>query len=204
MSANAALTRDDLWGLEEYEQKRPEFRARVLAHKKARRVAIGEHATLLFESKLTIHYQVQEMLRTERLFRGAEIQDELDAYSPLIPDGGNLKATLLIEFPDAQERKRELAKLVGVEHRVWIRVIDGAPLAVHERVYAIADEDLERSTDEKTSAVHFLRFEFKPEMVQTLKAGGSLEVGIDHPNLTADTGPLHSGTCATLAQDFAK
>lgn len=203
MPMKAALRKSHLWSLEEYEEKRPEFRADVIRHKKARRVSVGDHATLLFESRLTIHYQVQEMLRTERIFRRAEIQEELDAYLPLIPDGRNLKATLLIEYPDPEERKRELAKLVGVEHRVWIRVIGGASEVSRERVYGVADEDLERSTGEKTSAVHFLRFEFVPDMIQALKEGGDLEIGIDHLNLTANTGPLRAGTRTSLVSDFA-
>lgn len=191
------LSREDLWNLEAYEEARPEFRAEVLKHKKARRVAIGDHATLLFESRLTVHYQVQEMLRTERIFRREEIEEELDAYVPLIPDGHNLKATMLIEYPDADERRRELAKLMGVEHRVWVQV------AGHERVFAIADEDLDRSTDDKTSAVHFLRFEFSRPMVAAVKDGAELSMGIDHAALQASTAPLALETKESLTQDFS-
>ena len=192
-----SLTREDLWSLEAYEELRPEFRARVLKHKKVRRVAIGAHATLLFESRLTVHYQVQEMLRTERIFRSEEIEEELDTYVPLIPEGRNLKATLLIEYPDADERRRELAKLVGVEHRVWAQVGD------EPQVFAIADEDLERSTDDKTSAVHFLRFEFAEQMISAFKAGARVEMGIAHANLAERSGPIGAETCDSLRQDFA-
>lgn len=165
----------DLYSLEEYARHRDEFRARVLEHKRHRRLHLGEHLTLCFEDRLTMQYQVQEMLRTERIFEEAGIREELAAYNPLIPDGSNWKATLLIEYPDPAERARELARLVGVEHRVWIRVGDFAP------VTAIADEDLERSTEAKTSSVHFLRFELEPAMVVALKDGAGLQAGVDHP-----------------------
>ena len=191
-----SLSREDLYSLEAYEEARPEYRARVMLHKKARRVAVGAHATLLFESRLTVEYQVQEMLRTEKIFRREEIEEELAAYVPLIPDGSNLKATLLIEYPDADERRRELAKLVGVEHRVWVQV-EG-----EERVFAIADEDLDRSTDDKTSAVHFLRFEFSTQMIAAFKSGAALEIGIEHAHLRARTGPVDAETCESLRQDF--
>src|SRR5258705_722068 len=151
----AAITPDSLMSLEAYAKARREFRERVLAHKKARTVHLGEHVTLLFEDELTIRYQIQEMLRVERIFEEAGIRDELDAYNPLIPDGSNWKATMLIEYPDVAERQVKLALLRGIEDRVWARV------AGHDRVYAIADEDMERANDEKTSAVHFLRFELK-------------------------------------------
>ena len=147
------LTAHDLMTLEEYARVRPDFRQKVLAHKKDRKVHLGPNATLYFESRLTMQYQVQEMLRVERIFEPEGIADELGAYNPLIPDGTNWKATFMLEFPDVEERKRELAKLVGVEDRVWVRV-EG-----HEPVQAIADEDLERETEEKTSSVHFMRFE---------------------------------------------
>ena len=170
------LQPSDLMGLEEYHNARPEFRERVLAHKRDRQVAVGPNATLYFEDRLTIQYQVQEMLRIERIFESEAIDEELQAYVPLIPDGSNLKATLMVEFPDQEERRRELARLIGIEDRAYIQV-SGC-----DRVYAIADEDLERSTEEKTSAVHFLRFELTPPMKSALKAGAVLSIGIDHPN----------------------
>lgn len=169
------LTRDSLMPLERYAKERPQFRARVMEHKKNRTVPLGQHVTLIFEDELTIQYQIQEMLRAERIFEEAGIQEELDAYTPLIPDGANWKATMMIEYPDIEERRIMLAKLIGIEDRVWVQV------AGHERVYAIADEDLERETAEKTSSVHFLRFELTPTMVSKLKAGAALGMGIDHP-----------------------
>ncbi len=162
--------------LEEYHKQRPEFRARVLAHKKNRHVGIGANATLYFEDRLTIRYQVQEMLRIERIFELEAIQEELRAYNPLVPDGSNLKATFMIEIPDADVRRRELARLTGVEDTVYAQV------AGFERVEAIADEDLDRSTGEKTSAVHFLRFELDRPMCEALKSGAALGFGTDHPN----------------------
>jgi len=170
------IAAEDLLSLEDYHQQRPEFRARVIAHKRNRRVEIGANATLYFEDRLTITYQVQEMLRIERLFEAEAIEDELQAYNPLIPDGSNLKATFMVEFPDEEERRRELARLAGVEDTVYAQV------AGFEKVTAIADEDLDRSTTEKTSAVHFLRFELDAAMCKALKSGTSLGFGIDHPN----------------------
>src|SRR5690348_17224447 len=169
------LSRDSMMTLEAYAKARKEFRAQVLAHKKNRTVHLGEHVTLLFEDELTIRYQVQEMLRIERIFEEDGIQHELDAYNPLVPDGGNWKATMLIEYPDPDERRRALEKLKGVERRVWVQV-EGSP-----RVYAIADEDLERENDEKTSSVHFLRFELDEAARARLKAGATLSMGVDHP-----------------------
>jgi len=174
-----ALTRDSLMSLERYARERPQFRARVMEHKKKRTVALGEHVVLIFEDELTIRYQIQEMLRAERIFEEEGIQGELDAYAPLIPDGANWKATMMIEFPDVEDRRRMLAKLIGVEDRVWVEV------AGHDRLYAIADEDLERETAEKTSSVHFLRFELTPAMVSALKAGAAVTMGIDHPAYSA-------------------
>lgn len=165
----------DLYGLEEYARRRADFRARVIEHKRHRRLALGEHLTLCFEDRLTMQYQVQEMLRAERIFEEEGIRAELDAYNPLIPDGSNWKATLLIEYPDPEQRRRELERLVGVEHRIWVQV-DG-----YDAVVAIADEDLERSTDSKTSSVHFLRFELLPAMVGSLHEGAGLSAGVDHP-----------------------
>jgi len=190
------LTRDDLMPLEVYAEKRPEFRARVMQHKKHRQVPLGPHATLYFEDRTTIQYQVQEMLRAERIFEREAIQDELDAYNPLIPDGSNLKATFMLEYEDPAQRRRELARLIGVEDRVWVRVGD------HDRVYAIADEDLERETEDKTSSVHFLRFELEPDMVAALGEGAPLAVGVDHENLEAAVDPLPAHTRDALVADL--
>jgi len=169
------LTRSDLMPLERYAVERAAFRARVIAHKAARTLHLGPHLTLVFEDRLTVQYQVQEMLRIERIFEPAGIDEELAAYNPLIPDGSNLKATMLIEYPDPEERKRELARLKGVERRVWLQVGDGP------RAYAIADEDLERENEEKTSSVHFLRFELDAGARAALAAGTALALGCDHP-----------------------
>ena len=176
-SAMNKLTRSDLWPLERYAVERKGFRDQVIAHKKRRKVALGEHISLLFEDRLTVHYQVQEMLRIERIFEAAGIQEELDAYNPLIPDGSNLKATMLIEFPDAGVRAERLAQLGGLEHRIFAEV-DG-----HPRAFAHADEDLDRSTDTKTSAVHFLRFEFSVAAIAALRGGAALAFGIEDPRL---------------------
>ncbi len=171
------LTTDDLMSLEQYARVRPDFRQKVLEHKKDRKVHLGPNATLYFESRLTMQYQIQEMLRVERIFEPEGIADELGAYNPLIPDGTNWKATFMLEFPDIEERKRELAQLVGVEDKVWVQV-EG-----HNKVYAIADEDLERETEEKTSSVHFMRFELDSAMIDALRSGSQLTIGCDHPRL---------------------
>ncbi len=168
------LERQDLYSLEQYAEMRPVFRQRVMEHKKNRRVDIGPNFTLYFEDRLTIQYQVQEMLRIEKIFDAAGILEELGAYNPLIPDGSNLKCTAMLEFGDVELRKKRLAEMVGMEHQVWARV-DG-----HEKVFAISNEDLERSTDEKTSAVHFMRFEFSHDMIAELLGGADLEFGSDH------------------------
>ena len=170
------LEASDLMGLEAYHRSRLAFREKVMAHKRDRQVAVGPNATLYFEDLLTIQYQVQEMLRIERIFEAEAIDEELQAYVPLIPDGSNLKATFMVEFPDHEERRRELARLVGIEGKVYIQV-SGC-----DRVYAIADEDLERATEEKTSAVHFLRFELTAPMKSALQSGAELSIGIDHSN----------------------
>ena len=169
------ITPESLMTLEAYAKARENFRARVIAHKKHRTVPLGNHVTLIFEDELTIRYQVQEMLRIERIFEAAGIRDELDAYNPLIPDGSNWKATMLIEYPEVDERRTMLARLKGIEDRVWVQV------AGCERVYAIADEDLERENEEKTSSVHFLRFELTPALKRALANNASLGVGVDHP-----------------------
>ena len=192
----AKLTRQDIFSLEKYAEIRADFRARVIAHKKNRRVPLGEHAALYFEDALTMQYQIQEMLRIEKTFEEAGIKDELDAYVPLLPDGTNWKATMLIEFPDAEERKRQLALLRGIEHDVWVQVDGGA------RVAAIADEDMERSNDEKTSAVHFLRFELPAAERAALKDGAALTVGIDHAAYSAAVA-VPDATRAALVKDLA-
>ena len=186
----------DLYGLEEYARNRAEFRARVMEHKSHRRVPLGEHVTLCFEDRLTMQYQVQEMLRVERIFEPEGIRAELDAYNPLIPDGSNWKATLMLEYPDPAERRRELQRLVGVEHRVWVQVGELPP------VTAIADEDMERSTEVKTSAVHFLRFELTPEMTRGMHAGATLAVGVDHPALCARIDAVPEGVRESLVADL--
>ena len=170
------LTRDSLMTLEAYAKARKGFRAQVIAHKKNLTVHLGDHVTLIFEDELTIRYQIQEMLRIEKIFEEDGIQDELDAYNPLVPDGRNFKATMLIEYEDERERREALAKLRGVEDRVWVRAEGCAP------VHAIADEDLERENDVKTSSVHFLRFELTREMADALKYGVALAIGVDHPH----------------------
>jgi hypothetical protein len=190
------LTRDDLYSLEKYAEVRPEFRARVMAHKKNRHVPIGPVATLYFEDRQTIHYQIQEMLRVERIFEAAGIEDELEAYNPLIPDGSNWKATFMIEEPDVVKRRELLAGLIGIEHRVWVR-IDG-----HDPVYAIADEDLDRDTEEKTSSVHFMRFELDPQMIRDLRAGAVLSMGVDHENYRYQLEPVTNNVRDALLADL--
>ena len=169
------ISRDSLLSLEEYARQRPQFRARVIEHKKRRTLHLGEHLTLQFEDELTIRYQVQEMLRIERIFEDEGIRGELEAYTPLLPDGGNWKATMMLEYPDEAERRRMLGELKGIERRVWAEV-QGC-----ERVYAVADEDLERENAEKTSSVHFLRFELSPAMRARLRSGATLAFGVEHP-----------------------
>jgi hypothetical protein len=191
------IARDSLLALEVYARQRNDFRARVLAHKKPRTVHLGEHVTLLFEDELTMRYQIQEMLRIEKIFEDAGIQGELDAYNPLVPDGHNWKATLQVEYEDADERKRALARLKGIEDRVWVQ-IEG-----HARVYAIADEDLERENEEKTSSVHFLRFELAPAMIAALKAGAALGIGVDHAAYAATLHPVPDATRNALLADLA-
>jgi hypothetical protein len=197
MVAMEKLSKDSLMTLEAYAKARKDFRAKVIAHKKPRTVHLGEHVTLIFEDDLTIRYQVQEMLRVEKIFEEAGIQDELDAYNPLIPDGRNFKATMLIEYEDVDERRDALAKLKGVEDKTWVRV-EGSP-----RVYATADEDLERENDEKTSSVHFLRFELTKEMAESLKYGVGLAIGVDHPHYAASLDPVSPETRAALVKDLA-
>ena len=190
------IKRESLMSLEAYARERNAFRARVMEHKKRRTVQLGEHLTLLFEDELTIRYQVQEMLRIERIFEEAGLQGELDAYNPLVPDGTNWKATMLIEYPDVDERKRMLERLKGIEREVWVQV-QGCT-----GVHAIADEDLERENEEKTSSVHFLRFELTPGMCQALRKGAGVSVGVDHPEYRARI-ELPPDVRAALAADLA-
>lgn len=191
------IAKDSLMTLEAYARARNAFRAQVMKHKEQRSVPLGEHVTLQFEDELTIRYQVQEMLRIERIFEEEGIQEELDAYNPLIPDGTNLKATMLIEYPEVAERQRMLAKLRGVEDRVWVRV-EG-----HARVDAIADEDLERENAEKTSSVHFLRFELTDEMRESLRRGAGLAMGVDHPEYHATLERVPEEVRRALTADLA-
>jgi hypothetical protein len=191
------IARSSLLTLEAYARSRKEFRARVIAHKKHRKVHLGDHVTLIFEDELTVRYQIQEMLRAEKIFEEQDIQHELEAYNPLIPDGRNFKATMMIEYAEVEERKAALARLKGIEDRTYVQV-EGC-----ERVWAIADEDLERETEEKTSSVHFLRFELTDEMVKALKYGVGLTVGIDHPEYEAALDPLPLEFRNSLVGDLA-
>ncbi|HCY14363.1 MAG: hypothetical protein A2Z93_09125 [Curvibacter sp. GWA2_64_110] len=195
MQLTGKITPDSLMSLETYSKWRKEHKAEVMAHRQLRSVHLGEHINLQFESETTIRYQIQEMLRIEKIFEEEGILQEIEAYAPLVPDGSNWKATLLIEYPDISERKRELARLIGVEDRMFVEV-EG-----DERVYAIADEDLDRENDEKTSAVHFVRFEFTPSMRAAVKAGASVKVGCDHTHYPAHV-TINAETLASLAGDL--
>lgn len=190
------ITRDSLMTLETYAKARPDFRKRVIEHKKSRTLSLGDHVTLIFEDELTIRYQIQEMLRIEKIFEEEGILHELESYTPLVPDGSNFKATMMIEYDDPAERKIALAKLIGVEDKVWVQV-EGSP-----KVYAIADEDLERENDEKTSSVHFLRFELSKDMCEALKYGVTLSVGIDHENYKVAISPLPASSRNALVADL--
>ena len=195
MQLTGHITADNLMGLEAYSKFRKAHKAEVIAHRKLRSVGLGEHITLQFESEMTIRYQIQEMLRIEKIFEEDGILQEIDAYAPLLPEGSNWKATMLIEYPDVNERKRELARLIGVEDRMFVEVEGMA------RVYAIADEDLDRENDEKTSAVHFVRFELTPVMVAAVKAGASVKLGCDHTNYPAHV-TIAPESLASLAGDL--
>ena len=190
------ITRDSLMTLEAYSKARQEFRARVMAHKRNRRVHLGENVVLIFEDELTVRYQIQEMLRVEKIFDEAGIQDELDAYGPMVPDGSNWKATMMIEYPDPVERAIRLAQMIGIEDTVWVKV-DG-----FDPVYAIADEDLDRENDVKTASVHFLRFELSPEMITALRQDAILSMGIDHPAYTIPAAQVSVEVCTALIQDL--
>ena len=189
------LTRDDLWSLEEYAGRRAEFRQQVLAHKKLRQVALGPHATLYFEDQLTMHYQVQEMLRVERIFEAAEIEEELEAYNPLIPNGSNWKATFMIEYGDVEERQRALANMGGIEETVWVQVGGGT------KAYAIANEDMERTRDSKAAAVHFMRFELSHQDLAELRQGAAVHMGLDHASLATSV-TLEAAVREALCKDL--
>ena len=190
------LTRDDLWSLEEYATKRSDFRAEVMAHKKNRQLALGEHARLYFEDTTTVRYQIQEMLRIERVFEAEGIEEELSAYNPLIPDGHNWKATFMIEIPDPVQRAVRLGEMIGIEDQVWLQVGD------LDRIVPIADEDLDRTTADKTASVHFLRFEVTPEQINALKDGATLYAGIDHPSHPIDRYEVPAAIRESLTADL--
>lgn len=190
------ITRDSLMTLEAYAKARKDFRVKVIAHKKLRTVHLGEHLTLLFEDELTIRYQIQEILRAEKAFEEEAIEDELDAYNPLVPDGHNWKATLLVEYEDVEERKDALKRLRGIEDSVWVQV------GSEPRVYAISDEDLDRENDEKTSAVHFARFEVTRSMTERLRGGDALAIGVDHPAYTSTLREVPEATRQSLLADL--
>lgn len=191
------IARNSLMTLEAYAKTRKDYRAKVMAHKKHRILHLGENVTLIFEDEVTLRYQVQEMLHAEKIFEEAGIADELAAYNPLTPDGSNWKATMMIEYPDLEERRRMLSRLIGIEDKVWIKV------ERHPRVYAIADEDMDRENADKTSAVHFLRFELDAEMVQSVKRGAGLSAGVDHPQYRITLEDIDPAARASLAQDLA-
>ena len=190
------LSRKDLYSLEEYSEIRDDFRARVMEHKKNRRLELGEHLVLFFEDRLVMHYQVQEMLKAEKIFDADGIQEELDAYNPLIPDGTNWKATMMIQYADITERQKMLARLVGIEHKIWLRVGD------HDKIYPIADEDLERATEDKTSAVHFLRFELTPSMIADVHKGAVLSAGVEHEHYSVTVDSVPQNVAESLATDL--
>lgn len=196
MNTMTKLSRKDLYSLEEYAEIRDDFRARVMEHKKNRRLDLGDNLVLLFEDRLVMQYQVQEMLKAEKIFEADGIQEELDAYNPLIPDGTNWKATMMIQYADAAERQRMLTKLVGIENRIWLRIGD------QDKVYPIADEDLERATDDKTSAVHFLRFELAPSMIAEIHKGATLSAGVEHENYSVTLEAIPDNVAASLANDL--
>jgi hypothetical protein len=189
------LSRSDLMSLEEYSQQRIDFRQKVMMHKKPRQIPLGDHLTLYFEDRLTIQYQIQEMLRIEKIFEADGIEEELSAYNPLIPDGDNWKATMMIEYSEVEERKQALAMLIGIEDRVWVKVGGNDP------VYAIADEDLERDTEEKTSSVHFMRFQLTPEMIGEACHGAAISMGVDHQNYSESL-TLDDASRQTLVADL--
>jgi len=190
------LTRKDLYSLEEYVEMRDDYRKKVMAHKKDRRLELGENILMMFEDRLIMQYQVQEMLKAEKIFEAAGIEEELEAYNPLIPDGTNWKATMLIQYPDVAERQKQLARLIGIENRIWMQV-DG-----FDKVYAIADEDLERDTEEKTSAVHFMRYELDDDMIAAVKTGAAISAGVEHENYQVTVSPIAANVRDSLATDL--
>ena len=191
------LNKEDLLSLEQYSIERDAFRQRVMAHKKNRRLPIGEHLSLYFEDKLTMQYQIQEVLRAEKVFEADGIQEELDAYNPLIPDGSNWKVTLMVEYKDPAERAKALTQLIGIERMTWLQ-IEG-----FDKIYAIANEDLERETDAKTSAVHFLRYEVSDEMIAAAKQGAAINAGVEHENYSFEQRPVGENIRASLSSDFS-
>ena len=191
------LARKDLYSLEEYTEMRDAFRKKIIAHKENRRLELGDNILLLFEDKLIMQYQIQEMLKAEKIFDAAGIEEELGAYNPLIPDGTNWKATMMIQYTDVDERQKMLTQLIGVEDLVWMQV------AGHEKVYAIADEDLERDTEEKTSAVHFLRFELDGDMIASLKTNAEISAGVEHKNYQKTINPVENNIRDSLVNDLA-
>ena len=191
------LTRKDLYSLEEYSEMREEFRKKIIAHKENRRLEIGDNILLLFEDKLIMQYQVQEMLKAEKIFDAAGIDEELDAYNPLIPDGTNWKATMMIQYPNVDERQEMLTQLIGIEDLIWMQV------SGHDKIYAIADEDLERDTEVKTSAVHFMRFELNNDMIASLKTNATISAGVEHKNYQRTVDPVQNNLRESLVNDLA-
>jgi len=196
MNIMTKLSRKDLYSLEEYTEIRDDFRARVMAHKKNRRLDLGDNLVLFFEDRLVMHYQVQEMLKAEKIFDADGIQEELDAYNPLIPDGTNWKATMMIQYADVEQRQQMLQKLVGIENSIWMRVGD------HDKVYPVADEDLARATEDKTSAVHFLRFELTAAMIADVHKGATISAGVEHENYSITVDAIPENLAASLAKDL--
>lgn len=190
------LSREDLLSLEQYSMERNAFRERVMAHKKNRRLPLGNHLSLYFEDQLTMQYQIQEILRAEKIFEANDIEEELEAYNPLIPDGTNLKVTLMIEYKDPEARMAALSRLIGIERQTWIQV------AGFDKVYPIANEDLERETEDKTSAVHFLRYEFDEAMIASVKEGAAINAGVEHENYQHTLTPVPQNIRDSLASDF--
>ena len=190
------LNRKDLYSLEEYVEMRDDYRKKVMAHKKDRRLELGENVLMMFEDRLIMQYQVQEMLKAEKIFEAAGIEEELEAYNPLIPDGTNWKATMLIQYTEVAERQKQLARLIGIENRIWMQV-DG-----FDKVYAIADEDLERDTEEKTSAVHFMRYELDDDMIAAVKTGAAISAGVEHENYQVTVSPIAANVRDSLATDL--
>ncbi|MBT8119332.1 MAG: DUF3501 family protein [Gammaproteobacteria bacterium] len=190
------LTRKELYSLEDYLEMRDDYRKKVMAHKKNRRLELGDNVMMMFEDRLIMQYQVQEMLKAEKIFDAAGIEEELDAYNPLIPDGSNWKATMLIQYPDVEQRQKQLAQLIGIEHKIWMQV-DG-----FDKIFAIADEDLERDTEDKTSAVHFMRYELDDDMKAAVKSGAAISAGVDHDNYQSIVSPIASNIRDSLAADL--